>query len=240
MRQIFQEDYILDNSGFVIDREGNILTNYIYNDAIFFEIDKKRYYYEDLIDNYQLVYKNIKYYKASKRWKTEVHSTIPIEGNAYFRTKEEAALHVNKLYERYGLDRIPNMVPVLVQHSQFYIPEDGDRYTVHIHNKTKARLIPYRIREYVDYLIEHRELKDNLRFVIADFEEDISIQKLLRGVNCVETIVCHRNKTPYHNPYGLDTYHAEELLEIPATYQNQQREVLAYYLKSNSDERIEY
>ena len=119
MRSVFLEDYILDTTGFIIDREGNILDNYINKEGeVYTKVNGYRYYYKGLIDGYtEPAYKNIKLMKKSGLWKTFVVSSGKFIDNLSFEDKDIAALWVNELYVTNGLDRIPNAVPV--NHREF-------------------------------------------------------------------------------------------------------------------------
>ena len=119
MRSIFLEHYILDTAGFVIDRKGNILDNYINKQGeVYVKVNDYRYYFKGLIDGYtEPVYKNIKLMKRSGLWKTFVVSSGKFIDNSSFKDKDTAALWVNELYVTNNLDRVPNAVPV--NHGEF-------------------------------------------------------------------------------------------------------------------------
>ena len=114
-REIFNEDHIIDSTGFIIDSNGYIFTNYYDIDGnVYFMWEGSKKYYKDLILDYgKPVFKHIKQLKKSKLWKTYVTSNvIEINCNASFKTEYEAAHHVNILFIKYGLNRVPNVVPI--------------------------------------------------------------------------------------------------------------------------------
>jgi hypothetical protein len=114
MRSVVFEDYILDFSGFIIDSNGNILDNYLdYNNRVYCIVGKDKHYFDELMFNYSKpTFKNIKFLKKKKVWKTYVKSSSPeIINNKEFHHQFEAAKYVNELYKIHNLDRVPNVVP---------------------------------------------------------------------------------------------------------------------------------
>lgn len=119
MRELFLENFILDTSGFIIDRKGNILPTHVDKEGeVYCTVEGTDYYFTDLIEGYKEPnYKNIKLMKKSGLWKTFVVSTGKSIDNLSFKGKHIAALWVNQLYITYNLDRIPNTVPI--NHREF-------------------------------------------------------------------------------------------------------------------------
>jgi len=135
MRKEIVEGYILDSNGFIINRDGDILPNFIDEDEdIFCVIEGRHFCYTDLIEGYkQPNFKHIKQLKKSKKWKTYVTTnTQKIKDNKEFDTEYEAAMHVNSLYGKYGLDRIYNAVPetYIGEYEEYLVPGCGDNYII--------------------------------------------------------------------------------------------------------------
>jgi len=106
-RKIIEKEFILDDSGFIINKYGDILPTYEYKDKVYSIINGKK------IPLKRFQYKNIKYLKSKDEWKTYVKSSsVEINDNKSFKTEEEAARYVNLLYTKYGLNRIKNIIPI--------------------------------------------------------------------------------------------------------------------------------
>jgi len=217
MRTIFKKDYIIDTAGFVLDKDGNILPTFINTaDEVFITIDNLRYYLEDLIEGYEINYKNVKYLKSKEVWSTYVVcSAFKINDNKSFKKLEDAANHVNKLYTKYNLDRIPNIIPTFVDTPQYDVDE-GDYYTVFLSGSIKSKSLPQDVKDYTDYLIEHRELQDRLQFVVGDcMGYDVVFQKYLDSWDFEDVIVVHMGDKPRYNPCNFETYEVEVPMDTP-------------------------
>jgi hypothetical protein len=106
-REVIEEEFILDDSGFIINKYGDILPTYEDEEGVFSIINDKR------IPLRRFQYRGIKYLKSKDEWKTYVKSSsVEINDNKSFKTEEEAARYVNLLYVKYGLDRIKNVIPI--------------------------------------------------------------------------------------------------------------------------------
>jgi hypothetical protein len=135
MRQLFLKDYILSSEGYIINRDGDILPNFIDEEGeVFFNVKNRHFYFADLLPDYQdPVFKNIKYLKQSKKWKTYVTTSAQkIEDNKSFDSEYEAAEYVNILYGKYGLDRVHNPVPKPFKgfYEEYLVPDCKDKYLV--------------------------------------------------------------------------------------------------------------
>jgi hypothetical protein len=112
MRFVIEEDFILDDSGFVIGRKGNLVQQYIKDTRVYIVLNDKLVYMDELVKDWKLgdQWRRTKYLKSKERWRAECPK---VKSNKLFKTHIEAAVEANNLAE--GSDFIPNQIPLEVQ-----------------------------------------------------------------------------------------------------------------------------
>jgi len=219
-RKQFLKRYILDSNGFILNEEGDMLQTYESKFGFFSIVEGKHYYFYTIIDGYERPnFRYIKQMKKTGEWKTYISSNaVKVEGNKLLKTEYEAALHANILIGKYGLDRIPNAVPK---------PNDTLQYTKHkafynvfLNGSSKLTYLSDEIKESIDYLVSHPELKDSLRFLVGDNPRgaDKLFQQYLYELapDCEQVVVCHMDEKPRNN-YDFQTYEVEVPENTPYT-----------------------
>lgn len=110
MREVLLGNLILDDSGFIINRAGFYLTQYIHKgtESVFYKLDGHAVYLDELIPDWKLgdQWRRTKYLKSKDMWRAECPG---VKTKTLYKTQLEAAMRANQLAE--GTDFIPNQIP---------------------------------------------------------------------------------------------------------------------------------
>jgi len=222
-RKQFLKRYILDDNGFILNQDGDMLQTYFNKEGDIFSIVEGQYYFfKNLIKGYEKP--NFRYIKFLKRvglWKTYVKSNaVNIDGNKAFKEELKAALHANRLIGEHGLDRIPNAVPKPNDELQ-YKDIKTKFFNVFLAGSIKCSYLHDNVRADIDYYLEHPELKHRLRFLVGDNPKgaDRHFQQYLYELGLGDqVIVCHMDEEPRNlESYDFSTYEVDVPVDEPYT-----------------------